>query len=151
MLGNEGEPPMTITMTQLVYRYQGASIPPPYQRNAEIIVDAEKIRLIVTCVDEVLVSTEQPAPAEIMPQLAQWLQEDHLSALPRQPAHAGSPSSTGLGFHALTIYNGQQKVLDASTAQHADQATAMLSGQIESFARRLTHYVNHYDTYMHTP
>ncbi|WP_036307763.1 hypothetical protein [Methylophilus sp. 5] len=140
-----------MSITRLVYRYYGASIPPPYQRNAEIMVDAEKIRLTVTCVDEVLVSAEQPAPAGLLPQLTQWLQDDHLLASPRQATQPGQSPSIGLGFHTLTIYNGQQKIMDASTAQRADQATAMLSGEIESFARRLTHYVNHYDTYMHTP
>lgn len=143
MLGSEGPHPMTTPITRLVYRYQGPAIPPPYQRTIEITIDAEKIRLIVTCVDEVLVNREQPAPAGILMQLAQWLQADHLSALPRQSHIAPQPPVTGAGMHTLKIYHGQQLVMDASTAQFANQATAILSGDIESFANRLRQSIPH--------
>ena len=134
---------MTTPMTRLVYRYQGPAIPPPYQRTIEVTIDAEKIRLIVTCVDEVLVNREQPAPAGILMQLAQWLQADHLSALPRHSNVARQAPITGAGMHTLTIYHGQQLVMDASTAQFANQATAILSGDIESFANRLKQLIPH--------
>lgn len=143
MLGSEGPHPMTTPMTRLVYRYQGPAIPPPYQRNIEVTIDAEKIRLIVTCVDEVLVNREQPAPADILIQLAQWRQADHLSVLPRQSNVARQAPVTGAVMHTLTIYHGQQMVMDASTAQFADQATAILSGDIESFANRLRQAIPH--------
>lgn len=143
MLGSEGPHPMTTPMTRLVYRYQGPAIPPPYQRTIEVTIDAEKSRLIVTCVDEVLVNREQPAPANILIKLAQWLQADHLSALPRHSNVARQPPMTGAGMHTLKIYHGQQLVMDASTAQFADQATAILSGDIESFANRLRQAIPH--------
>jgi hypothetical protein len=134
---------MTIPMTRLVYRYQGPAIPPPYQRTIEITIDDQKIKLIVTCVDEVLVNREQPAPAGLLMQLGQWLQTDHLSALPRYSNVARQAPVTGAGVHTLTIYQGQQLVMDASTAQFADQATAILSGDIESFANRLRQAMPH--------
>lgn len=118
-------------------------IPPPYQRSIEIAIDAKTIRLIVTCVDEVLVDREQPTPAGLLKQLAQWLQSDHLSALPRQSNLARQPPKIGAGVHTLTIYQGQQLMMDASTAQFADQETAILSGDIESFANRLRQAIPH--------
>lgn len=143
MLGSEGPPLMTTPMTRLVYRYQGPAIPPPYQRTIEITIDAEKIRLIVTCVDEVLVDREQPTPAGLLMQLGQWLQSDHLSALPRQSNLARQPPKIGAGVHTLTIYHGQQLMMDASTGQFADETTAILSGDIESFANRLRQATPH--------
>lgn len=134
---------MTIPMTRLVYRYQGPAIPPPYQRSIEIAIDAKTIRLIILCVDEVLVDREQPTPAGLLKQLGEWLQSDHLSALPRQSNLARQPPKTGAGVYTLTIYQGQQLMMDASTAQFADQATAILSGDIESFANRLRQAIPH--------
>jgi hypothetical protein len=157
MLGSEGHHAMTINMTRLVYRYQGASIPPPYQRNAEITVDAEKIHVLITSVDEVLIDAEQAAPAGILPRLTQWLQDYHLTALPRQTMQLNLPPNTGAAIHALTIYDGENKRLDASTARDCGTAepngeeSALLSGDIEGFARRLTREVANYDTYMRTP
>lgn len=157
MLGSEGHHAMTITMTRLVYRYQGASIPPPYQRNAEITVDAKKIHVLITSIDEVLIDAEQAAPAGILPRLAQWLQDYHLSALSRQKAHFNLPPNTGAEIHALTIYDGQNKLLDASTArdlstaEHDGAESALLSGDIEGFARQLTREVANYDAHMRTP
>lgn len=143
MLGSERPHLMTIPMTRLVYRYQGPAIPPPYQRSIEITIDAKAIRLIILCVNEVLVDREQPTPAGLLMQLGQWLQSDHLSALPRQSNLARQPPKTGAGVHTLKIYHGQQLVMDASTAQFADQATAILSGDIESFANRLRQAMPH--------
>ncbi|HEY0906508.1 MAG TPA: hypothetical protein VGE17_04855 [Methylophilus sp.] len=141
---------MTIRMTTLIYRYQGPSIPPPYQRNAEITVDVDRITLLVYSADALLCKTEQPAPAGMLDQLAQWLQDYHVTAEAR-PSELETAPHPGAGIHTLTIYAQQQKIFDASTAQHADTTTAKLSGDIEGFVQRLTRCVNHYAEEMRTP
>jgi len=149
--GSERKPSMTPQITRLIYRYQGASVPPPYHRSFALTVDAERIHLIITSYDETLADVEQEPAADIMLQLTQWIQDYHLVAMPRQAIRPALSADTGAGIHSLMLYAGQQKIMDASTAKHTDSTTAILTGDVESFARQLTQCVEHYETYMHTP
>jgi hypothetical protein len=149
--GSERKPSMTPQITRLIYHYQGASVPPPYHRSFALTVDAERIHLVITSYDETLADVEQVAPADIMLQLAQWIRDYQLVAMPRQVIRPALPANTGAAIHSLTLYTGQQKIMDASTTTQADASTAILTGDIESFARQLTQCVDHYETYMHTP
>lgn len=53
-------------ITQLIYRYQDAAVPPPYHRSIDIRIDAEKITLVVDSYGSILAKTEQDSPSDIM-------------------------------------------------------------------------------------
>ncbi|MBF4990144.1 hypothetical protein [Methylophilus sp. QUAN] len=142
---------MTPQITRLIYHYQGASVPPPYHRSITLTMDVQKIHLVITSYDETLADVEQEPATDIMLQLTQWIQDYHLVAMPRQAIRPALSADTGAGIHSLMLYAGQQKIMDASTAKHADSTTAILTGDVESFARQLTQCVDHYESYMHTP
>lgn len=137
------------SITELIYRYQDASVPPPYHRSFEIRIDTEKITLVVDSYGSILAMTEQASPPDIMVQLSQWIAQNHITAIHGTAHDINTHFSTGAGTHFLTLFNEQEVIFEADTAAHENNDNARLAGDIESFAHHIKRCVKDFEQYIH--
>lgn len=136
-------------ITQLIYRYQDAAVPPPYHRSIDIRIDAEKITLAVDSYGSILAKTEQDSPSDIMLKISNWIAECGISVKSRADASGEfNDKTTGNGIHFLKIMVQGKPILEGNTAAHDAGESARLMGDIETFAQRIRHCVDDFEQYV---
>lgn len=124
---------MLFVITEIIYHFLDASVPPPYHRSFTLTVTQSEVRVVVDSYGEVLADQTYPLEEGVFHELVDFLTESDI-----RPADLVSPEGTGGTTETLKVYAGSEELMSGWIYRCAGEEFGTLTGEdLEELATRL--------------
>ena len=121
-------------ISKIVYSFKDASVPPQYHRSYTISVTGNQAHIVVDSYGDILAEKTVDMPAQIMDDLARYMQSCQIREKDRDTDTTTWPGGTS---KALKVYSADGILLDGIVYRSGGRVEGNLSGDIDAFAKKL--------------
>jgi hypothetical protein len=125
---------VTKPITKIVYSFKDASVPPQYHRSYTISVTRDQSHIIVDSYGDIVADVTIDIPEQTIGDLARYIEKYQIKESDRK---SDTAIWTGGTSKSLKVYSDKDILLNGMVYQHGERLEGSLSGDIESFTKKL--------------